>query len=121
MLALILCLALTAWGWRMLSRADATSAWLSAFGIGGLMLMYLVSYLGVNHLLEPALPQLAPSPLAPIVLVVVGLAFTGLFALHVMMIQPQRPRWLEPLRIHAANGFYADAILHRLFASIAKS
>ena len=55
------------------------------------------------------------------VLLDVCLAFFVLFLLNIALVQRTGPRWLEPLRIHAANGFYMDTIYRRAFGSIARS
>jgi len=31
------------------------------------------------------------------------------------------PIWLAPLRVHALNGFYIDALYQRVFASLQRS
>jgi hypothetical protein len=55
------------------------------------------------------------------VLIGIALSFCILFGLHAIIIRRLCPRWLEPIRVHAANGFYVDAIYHRVFAPLAKS
>lgn len=120
-LSLILCLALTTWGWRLFKLGDLKTTCVGLAGVAGLCLTYVVSYLGVNHLLSPSLPEVGVSPTMLLTLVGIGLGFTALFALHVVVMQRIQPRWLDSLRVHAASGFYIDAIVYRLFASIAKS
>jgi NAD(P)H-quinone oxidoreductase subunit 5 len=120
-LAFILCLALTTWGWKLLTLAQWQSALVAFAGLAALCGIYVASYLAVDQLLALPDPIANVSPLLPFVLIVIALAFGLLFALHAVVIRPHQPGWLQRLRIHAMNGFYVDAIYHRLFPSLSKS
>ncbi|MFG0288030.1 MAG: hypothetical protein ACF8CQ_07650, partial [Rhodopirellula sp. JB044] len=82
---------------------------------------YLVSYLGVNHLVAPAVAANSSTLMTGFLSVDVCLAFLALFLLNVVLMRKLRPSWLESLRIHAANGFYVDEIYRRAFGRIASS
>lgn len=120
-LGFIFCLALTTWGWRMI---DLRQQRFNLFAIVGLMVLcltYLVSYWGVNHLVSPALPEITTSQAMQLVSFEVCLLFLAIFLLSTALLKGSLPEWIEPLRIHAANGFYIDALYHRVFGSITKS
>jgi len=120
-LVFILTLALTTWGWRLLALGNRAANVVAITGIPVLCFAYLAGYLCVNHLVSPATPELSTSKPPQLVLLDVCLAFFALFLLHIVLVQRIRPNWLEPLRIHAANGFYVDAIYQRVFGSIART
>ena len=120
-LAFIVCLALTTWGWRLLSQQDGSTAWVGLAGVGGLCSAYVGSYLAVDSLVGAAAAEFQVSATAQFILFDIALAFVALFVLHVIVFGRSRPTWLDPLRVHVANGFYVDAIYRRAFSSLAKS
>jgi hypothetical protein len=65
------------------------------------------------------MPRIALVPAATVVVGFVLLAFCSLFALHLTLLHGRSPRWLQALRVHAANGFYVDAMIRRLAQQIA--
>ncbi len=117
-LAFILCLALTTWGWRLLSSGQPTTALAGFAGVLSLILIYVASYLAVDMVVAGSLPNFASSSTAPFVIFGIALAFCFLFALHMLVYGRRRSEWLEPLWIHAANGFYVDALYRRVYSSI---
>ena len=120
-LASILCLAVTTWGWRLFTLGEMRTMFVGVAGASALCLAYVGSYLAVRHLVgsNVAVPSL--SPIAQFVFIGVALSFCVLFALHVCVFRQLSPQWLAPIRVHAANGFYVDAICHRTFSLLAKS
>lgn len=120
-LAFILCLALTTWGWRLFMLGEAKTMLAGIAGLMALCLAYVGSYLAVQHLIEPAVAAVSVSLASQIVLIGIVLSFCLLGALHAIVIRQLRPRWLEPIRVHAANGFYVDAMYHRVISSLARS
>jgi NAD(P)H-quinone oxidoreductase subunit 5 len=120
-LAFVLCLALTTWGWRLLSAGEPRTTLLGVAGIAGLCLAYIASYLAVTQLLQPAVASIVLPPTLEFVLFAIALAFLALFALHTMVFQRFRPNWLRGLQVHAANGFYIDAVYRRLLAPLARN
>ena len=120
-LAFILCLALTTWGWRMFSRQEPTTVSVAVAGIAALCFAYVGSYVAVDSLVGSAAADFQFPATAQFILFDIALAFVALFILHISVFGPTRPTWLEPLRVHVTNGFYLDAIYRRAFASLAKS
>lgn len=117
-LAFILCLALTTWGWRIFTAGRPQAAVMGVLGLCALSFLYVTSYAAVDRLVSPVTPQLI---LGPVVQFVLAAAFVLLAVLHVVLIREVRPTWLAPLRVHAANGFYIDAVYQRLFSSLVNS
>ena len=120
-LAFILCLALTTWGWRLFTLESRRTTAVGLAGVTGLCVAYVGSYLAVDHWLAASLPVVHLPPAAWLAFFGVALSFCCMFALHTLVLRPIQPTWLAPLRVHAANGFYIDAIYHRVFNSLAKS
>ena len=120
-LAFILCLALTTWGWRLFTLDRGKTSILGLVGVAGLCLVYVTSYLGIQHLIEPTVAVVSVTLAMQFVLVGITLSFCLLLALHAIVIRRLHPSWLEPIRVHAANGFYVDAIYHRIFSPLTKS
>ncbi|TWT78360.1 NADH-quinone oxidoreductase subunit L [Posidoniimonas polymericola] len=116
-LAFLLCLALTTWGWRVLACGGARAATGGLAALSLLCLTYIGGYLVVQHFIArssvaPLIqPGMAAAPLA------IAGAFVALLALHVAVVARFRPQWLEAARVHAANGFYVDALFQRVFAA----
>ncbi|MCO6455739.1 MAG: oxidoreductase [Pirellulaceae bacterium] len=119
-LAFILCLALTTWGWRLFALGQRTTILAALAGVVAICLVYVASYLAVDHLIRSALPVVPESPAVPFVLVGITLCFCVLLALHALLLRRRRPGWLEPIRVHAANGFYVDALYQRISAALAR-
>ncbi|MCA9170776.1 MAG: hypothetical protein KDB23_24025 [Planctomycetales bacterium] len=120
-LALVVCLASTTWGWRLLSVGEVTTMLLGMAGISGLCLAYTAGYLAISHWLQATTSPVAIPPTPRFVLLAIALAFCALFSLHLVVIRRVRPNWLNSLRAHAANGFYIDTVYRRLFIPLARS
>ncbi|MFK8111906.1 MAG: proton-conducting transporter membrane subunit [Rubripirellula sp.] len=120
-LAFILCIALTAWGWRLFTLSSRRVAVVGLIGIAGLCLFYLGSYLAIDQLLSDTIPVVHLPATTQFVTFGIALAFSVMFVLHVVVLKPTRPAWMDSVRVHAANGFYIDAVYHRVFGSLTKS
>jgi NAD(P)H-quinone oxidoreductase subunit 5 len=118
-LSFIFCLALTTWGWRIFALGNLKAVCGGFVALTSLCLTYLGSYLVVQHFVEKTatVAQLAPG--VQLVPLGIAAAFIALFAIQVAILWRLRPSWLEPVRVHAVNGFYVDAIYHRIFAALA--
>lgn len=120
-LAFILFLALTTWGWQLLSLGSRQTTGIALAGIAGLCLAYVASFVLIDHLVLPTKPTIVFPAGANLVLVAIAAAFALLFVLNAVLSRTARPAWLAAFRVHAVNGFYIDAVYHRVFASLAKS
>lgn len=121
LLAFILCLALTTWAWRLFTLGERKTIFVGIAGLVALCLAYVGSYLTVQHMIQPTAAIVSFPPAMQFVAVGIALSFCILFALHAIVISRTGPSWLEPIRVHAANGFYVDAIYQRVLATRAKS
>ncbi|MCC9654531.1 proton-conducting transporter transmembrane domain-containing protein [Rhodopirellula halodulae] len=120
-LAFLLFLALTTWGWRLFASGRAIPRLVAVAGIAVLCVTYLGSYVAVHHLVFPAIVDGAGPAASSLIVVEVCFAFLALFWINIALVQQLRPTWLEPLRIHAANGFYVDEICRRVFGPLVNS
>ena len=120
-LALIICMALTTWGWRLMGRGEPRTTLIGLAGVIGLCVVYVASYRAVDYLLVTATPPVVFTTAAYWVMLGIATAFGVLFALHAALLRQHQPEWLMALRVHATNGFYVDTLYHRIFDSLAKS
>jgi NAD(P)H-quinone oxidoreductase subunit 5 len=120
-LALILYIALTTWGWRLLSIGWAETGPLAFVGITGLCFSYIASYVAVDYLVGVSLSAVGRSLNWQMLSAAVLTVFAVLFALHTKLIRTDSLTALAALRVHAGNGFYVDALYHRIFASLKQS
>ncbi|MGE0760566.1 MAG: proton-conducting transporter membrane subunit [Pirellulaceae bacterium] len=121
LLAFVFFLSLTAGGWPVFSFGRRSTTLVGIVGIVGMSLAYVVSYLLIDRWLHPVLPAVAFPASSLFVAVGIAVLFALLFVLHVILKRGLRLKWLAPLRIHAVNGFYVDAMFHRIFSTLAKS
>lgn len=117
-LACILCLSLAPWAGRLFSYGDRSTAFIATFGLTGLCLAYFGCYLAVDFLMASSNPFVNVTPLASFILLSIVAAFGLLFAVHVVLLNQHQPAWLAPLQVHAANGFYVDAIYRRILTPL---
>ncbi|TWU29996.1 proton-conducting transporter transmembrane domain-containing protein [Bythopirellula polymerisocia] len=113
-LALILCLALTTWGWRVLSARSLRTTGIAILGIAGLSMFYVLSYLAVDKMIASSLPEvLTPGPWS-FVGPTIAAGFCLLFGVHWLLVSGRGQVWFAPLYVHASNGFYLDTLTRRL-------
>jgi NAD(P)H-quinone oxidoreductase subunit 5 len=114
-----LCLGIATWAWNVLSLGTIQRFLVTSLGICGLCLAYLVGYVAIDAIVGSTMPRFVPAPASTVVVGFVLLAFFSLLMLHLALLRDRSPRWLQALRVHAANGFYVDAIIRRLAQQIA--
>lgn len=120
-LAFVICLAITTWGWRLLSVRQRRTSMIAAAGAVLMCFAYLGAFLGVSFLMASSVPVVALPLSATFLLAGICLAFCMLFLFSAALSLQKRWAWMATLRIHAANGFYFDALYQRVFGSLAKS
>jgi NAD(P)H-quinone oxidoreductase subunit 5 len=114
-LAFIFCLALTTCGWQLFAIGEVKAVFFGFVAITLLCLAYIGSYIALEQFVEqPATTAIVPGE--SLILFAIVCSFVLLLALHIAIIARLRPQWLDALRVHAVNGFYIDAIYHRIFA-----
>lgn len=116
-LPLALGVALAAWLWDVFRVADWRVGLIGLVAAPVLAVLYLTGFFGAQALLGPvaaALPAEAAGLLAWVGLVNVTLCFGMLLAVQWLLSSGGGRAWLAPLQIHAANGFYVDAVVRRL-------
>ncbi|MEZ6050772.1 MAG: proton-conducting transporter membrane subunit [Planctomycetaceae bacterium] len=117
-LGFILCVALTTWGWKIFTAGRLEVSMMGALGIAALSVVYVASYTAVDRLVSPLI---LPPNLFPVAQVILAAAFASLVLLHSVLLFRSQPTWLANLHVHAANGFYIEAVYQRLFSSLVKS
>ncbi len=117
-LTVILGLAVTTWAWRLFSLGKRVTTLVALVGTAALIFVYGASYLAVDRLLEAPVVDMPTS--MQFVLIGIGVGFCTLFGLHTIVLAKLRPTWLEPLRVHASNGFYIDTVYQRVLTGFAK-
>lgn len=112
LLGFILCLGLTTWLWHALRTGNLRTQ-IAGVGLNGMLsLAYIVGFLAVDFMVAPVASQLGNAVwwiTAPFLL-----GFTLLFVLQYRIQRGDRPRWLNAFYIHAANGFYVEALYRRV-------
>ncbi|MEZ6095848.1 MAG: proton-conducting transporter membrane subunit [Pirellulaceae bacterium] len=114
-LMLIFCLSFSTWGYRFVCSGNKQAILLGVVSLGALFVTYFSSYLLVNHLIDSTHAIELNSRTAPFLFVGIGIAFSFLLVLNVLISQSAPPRWLNRMRVHAANGFYIETLYSRLF------
>ncbi|MEW4486436.1 proton-conducting transporter membrane subunit [Thalassoglobus sp. JC818] len=117
-LAMILCLALTTWGWRMSSNGGRPASGIAITGVVGMCIAYFGFYLAVDAWLQPLAVSASYTNSSLLVLTLSALGFGLLFGLHVVVYQFSTPTWINSLRVHASNGFYIESVYRRVFAPL---
>lgn len=120
-LASILCIALTVWARRIFSVRERFAPVVGMVGVTALCAAYMASYLAVDHLLADAVPAIYLSATTQLLLLLLALPFGLLLILHTSVARSETWAALEPIRVHASNGFYIDAVYDRLFGSLFRS
>ncbi len=88
---------------------------------GGLCLAYAASYSAVNFFVSASVPA-AAMPVGWVgVTAIIATGFLGLFLLQGQLSQNHHAAWLDRWQIHAANGFYVESVLRRVFGPIASN
>ncbi len=117
----VLCLSLAAWvaqafqtgSGRLAIRAGALSA--------GLLLIYMTSFMLIDHLVTASLPALTMPVVSWITALCVLIGFAGLLGLQMALSLERQTHRLSKWHIHALNGFYIESTLRRLFGSLLSS
>jgi NAD(P)H-quinone oxidoreductase subunit 5 len=117
-LAFILCLALTTWGWRVFALGEVKAVFGGVLALTLLCLTYIGSYHLVQYAVENTAAVAQVTPGVQLLPLAVAAAFILLAALHAAIVWRLRPAWLEPIRIHALNGFYVDALQRRILRGV---
>jgi NAD(P)H-quinone oxidoreductase subunit 5 len=120
-LPFLVCVALTTWIWRLFTLGELGTTLVGVVGVAGLCLFYLAGYLAIDRWLSPIVAVVDFAPTARLVHLGIACAFCLLLALHAAVERRLSRGWLDSLRVHAASGFYVDAIYRRICMSLSKS
>ena len=120
-LAIILGVAISAWGWQLIQLRRAATTLIAFASIPLLCLVYVATFAGLDSLIAPAVADVGASLWTSVLSLDVVLAFAALFLLQLAVMHRAAPSWLEQVRVHAAKGFYIDAIYARWFGSLQRT
>jgi hypothetical protein len=113
-LAAVLGLGLTRW----LDEAFARATGWRTLGAVGLTVALAVAYAASCRLVDLAIGPIAAVASGPAqVIAAIVVAVLGVVLLAERRLLPRVGRWDDAVRIHAANGFYVEAIARRLARS----
>jgi len=117
LLACVLTMALTSWLWDVL-RLNSVRNTLIGFAItASLAVFYMGGYYAVDQVVSASVPKMANTTyMNAVATTVVLVMFCGLFTVHSLLSTKRGRELLQPLQVHAANGFYLDAIVRRAFS-----
>ncbi|MEZ6138514.1 MAG: proton-conducting transporter membrane subunit [Pirellulaceae bacterium] len=116
----ILCLALTHWNSQVM-RSGNRRLWIrSLVYAGGLCLVYSASFALVDRFISPSLPAAVPEKFW-LVAGFVTTSFLGLLILQAALASGRSIALLNRWHIHAANGFYVESMLRRVFGPLLSS
>ncbi len=118
LLAFVFCLALTTWGWRIMTSGTLRDVALGFATSGILSSLYVISYLAVDRCLVGSTPSVAMLSSTWVAMGIAGIAFGMLFVLQATLARDHQPDWLKSLYVHASNGFYVDTVIRRVFGSL---
>lgn len=117
----VLCLSLAAWVGQALRTGNRRLA-IRASGLSaGLLLIYMTSFLLIDHLVTASLPSLNMPAVSWITVLCVLIGFAGLLGLQMALSLGRQSHRLSKWHIHALNGFYIESTLRRLFGSLLSS
>lgn len=119
-LGFVLGLALTTWGWRLMERSERQTVGVAITGLILMSLIYLGGYGLMQRIAGDAIAEVA-IPAQGLLSLGIIVTFATVFLLQVFLVPQRRPRWFEAIRIHAANGFYFDAMIRWLSLSLVRS
>ncbi|MGV3483461.1 MAG: proton-conducting transporter membrane subunit [Planctomycetaceae bacterium] len=111
----VLCLALTNWVGQAMRRGNPSLWILTGTAAAGLCLVYTACFVVIDNIVAPSLPATSVPAALWLVVGLVGACFVGMFALQAGLASGREITFLYRCRIHAANGFYVESFIRRLF------
>ncbi len=120
LLGSVLCLALTHWIGQVMRSGSQTLLIRAILSAGLLCLVYSASFCAVDWMVAPSLPNPSAPALVWLVATILLAGFAGMFLLQGSLASGRASVTLNSLHIHAANGFYLESTLRRVFEPLAK-
>ncbi|XZE54537.1 proton-conducting transporter membrane subunit [Planctomycetaceae bacterium SH139] len=117
----VLCLSLAAWVGQALQTGNRRLAIRASALSAALLLIYVTSFLLIDHLVTASLPTLNMPAVSWITALCVLIGFAGLLGLQMALLLERQSHRLSRWHIHALNGFYIESTLRRLFGSLLSS
>ncbi|QDU89102.1 NADH-quinone oxidoreductase subunit L [Pirellulimonas nuda] len=114
-LAMVFCLALTMGLWESMAIRSQKGRGTAAVAAAVVAALYIGGYQAIDGLVGSYVAQPPAGATAVFAGWIVVSAFIGLAALQVALRSQAGLRWREAFYVHALNGFYADAVVMRLW------
>lgn len=116
-LALVLTIALTTWLWDVM-KLNTSRVTLTGLSVTlSLAIFYMAAYFAVDHIVAGSVMKFDGGGfLNAVAATDVVVLFCGLFLVQLFLSNDRGRELLEPVRIHAMNGFYVDVLAERIFA-----
>ena len=115
----ILCLALTHWIGQVMHSGTPELVVRAMLIASFLCFLYVGSYFVVDTMIASSLPVSSQPRLLWFVATVVIAGFAGMLSLQLALASGRRSANLSRWQVHAANGFYVESLLRRVFAPLA--
>ena len=109
----VLTLAITAWLWEVLRLNSIRSTTTGLVTAGALPMLYMTGYFLVNQVVSGSVPELQIGLMQAVATTDVVVVFCALFGVNCLLASKRGREILSPLYVHAANGFYLDAMTQR--------
>ncbi len=114
----VLCLGLTYWIGQAARNGDEALVMRSLALSAVLCVVYAASYSMVDKLVAKSVPIASAPTMLWLVVAIVSAGFAGMFMLQKMLTRHQPSAALNGWYVHAANGFYVENTLRRIFGSL---
>ena len=119
LLGFILCLALTDWLYQVMRTGNSLMLFRGLATCAGMCLAYAACYFAVDSIVSIGQPPAFSGASVGLIATLIVAGFGGLVAVQVLRSSMVQLPWLQAMRVHAANGFYLDAILRRSLGHLA--
>ena len=113
----VLTLSIAAWLWDVFRLNSIRSTTTGLVTAGGLPVLYMAGYFPVNQVVSGSVPDVQAGLMQTIATTDVFVVFCALFVVNCLLASKRGREILAPLYVHAANGFYLDAMTQRALSS----
>lgn len=117
----VLCVSLAYWMQRVMASGESKLVMRSVAVTAAMCFAYTASFCGVDKIVSASLPAATSPTWQLFVAVAVALGFGMLLAIQLRATTPWKSSRFERWQIHAANGFYLDSIIRRVFGPLVSS
>jgi NAD(P)H-quinone oxidoreductase subunit 5 len=121
LLGSVLSLALTHWVGQAMRYRNSPLTIKTVCSAALLCLVYATCYVAVDQVVTPSLPSSNAPALATLVSTLILTSFVGMFLLHWNGLSLSSMESFKRIHTHAANGFYLESTIRRMFKPFASN